>query len=66
MVTYSHTRWWSKWEVMQQLLLQFEDIKPFLTKNSDIVPTTRPKLVLFFEDVKKLHCMKIELATVVD
>ena len=61
MATYSHTRWWSKWEVMQQLLLQFGDIKPFLTKNSDIGPHTRPRLLSFFEDTRKLHHLKIEL-----
>ena len=66
MATYSHNRWWSKWEVMQQLLLQFGDIKPFLIKNSDIGPHTRPKLLSFFEDTQKLHYLKIELATVVD
>ena len=66
MATYSHTRWWSKWEVMQQLLLQFGDVKPFLTQNSDIGPHTRPKLLSFFEDTQKLHYLKIELAAVVD
>ena len=29
MAKYSHTRWWRKWEVMRQLLLQFGDIKHF-------------------------------------
>ena len=51
---------------MQQLLLQFGDIKPFLTKNSDIGPHTRPRLLSFFEDTQKLHHLKIELAAVVD
>jgi len=51
---------------MQQVLLQFEDIKPFLTKSSDIGPHTRPRLLLFFEDTQKLHYLKIELAAVVD
>ena len=58
MATYSQTRWWSKWEVMQQLLVQFGDIKPFLVKNSDIGP---PKLLFFFEDSQKLNHLKIEL-----
>lgn len=30
MTTYSATRWWSKWEVMRQLLVQFGDISLFL------------------------------------
>ena len=29
MMTYSSTRWWSKWEVMKQMLLYFGDIAPF-------------------------------------
>ena len=66
MATYSHTRWWSKWEVMQQLLVQFRDIKPFLVNNSDIGPSTRPKLLFFFDDSQKLNHLKIELAAVVD
>ena len=53
-------------EVMQQLLVQFGDIKPFLTKNSDIGPHTRPRLLSFFEYAQKLHHLKIELAAVVD
>ena len=36
MPTYSHTRWWSKWEVMNQLLIYFGDIKPFLLQHADI------------------------------
>ena len=66
MAMYSHTRWWSKWDVMQQLLLQFRDIKPFLIKNSDIGTHTGPRLLSLFEDTQKLHHLKIELADVVD
>ena len=66
MPTYSHTRWWSKWEVMQQLLVQFGDIKLFLVNNSDIGPSTRPKLLSFFDDPQKLNYLKIELAAVID
>ena len=32
-ITYSKTRWWSRWEVMNQLFWQFGDLHPFLTKN---------------------------------
>ena len=66
MATYSHTRWWSKWELMNQILVQFGDIKPFLLKNTDIGPSTRPKLLNFFEDSQKLKYLKIELVAVVD
>ena len=40
MATYSHTRWWSKWEIMSQNLVQFGDVKPFLQKNTDIGSST--------------------------
>ena len=66
MATFSHTRWWSKWELMNQLLVQFGDIKPFLLNNTDIGPSTRPKLLAFFEDSQKLQSFKIELAAVID
>ena len=66
MATYSHTRWWSKWEVMHQLLVQFGDVKQFLMKNSDVGPSTRPKLLAFFDDTQKLKHLKIELAAVID
>ena len=32
MATHSHTRRWSKWEIMSQILVQFGDVKPFLQK----------------------------------
>ena len=32
MATYSHTRWWNKWELMSQILVQFGDVKLFLQK----------------------------------
>ena len=32
------SRWWSKWEVMNQVLTQFGDIEPFLEENQDIAP----------------------------
>ena len=66
MATYSHTRWWSKWEILSQILVQFGDVKPFLQRNTDIGPSTRPKLLAFFEDSQKLNHLKIELAAVVD
>ena len=31
MPSYSATRWWSKWEILDQLLVSFGDIKLFLT-----------------------------------
>ena len=44
MRTYSATRWWSKWEVMQQLMVQFGGVEPFLIKYPDMSPATNAKL----------------------
>lgn len=41
MASYSTTRWWSKWEVMDQVLKYFGDIELFLAENDDVSPTTR-------------------------
>ena len=40
--------------------------QPFLVNNSDIGPSTRPKLLFFFDDSQKLNHLKIELAAVID
>ena len=34
MISYSATRWWSRWEVLYQLLLQFSDVELFLQNNA--------------------------------
>ena len=44
MSSYSKTRWWSRWEVMNQVLVQFGFVEPFLQRNEDIGPSTRTKL----------------------
>ena len=66
MATYSSTQWWSKWEVVKQLLEYFGDIKPFLDRNEDIGPATRPKLLSIMNDSQKLCTLKIEIAATVD
>ena len=37
--------WWSRWEIMLQVLEQFGDVEPFLQENSDFSPATRSKLL---------------------
>lgn len=44
MASYSATRWWSKWEVMDQILVQFGDIESFLTTNDSLSPASNKKL----------------------
>ena len=66
--SYSETRWWSKWEVYQQLLEQFGDVAGFLqtakAENIDL------KIVLQLQDIlsdpQRLVNLKLELAVTVD
>ena len=45
MASYCKTRWWSRWEILHQLMVQFGDIEPFLSAHSDIGPSLRSKLL---------------------
>ena len=53
-VTFSKTRWWSRWEVMYQLFLQFGDLLPFFTNNVDIGPSLHPKLLEILNDTQNI------------
>ena len=66
MASYSATRWWSKWEAMQQLLVQFGDVELFLNMHSDIAPVLNSKLLVFFKNVQKNVYLQLELAAIVD
>lgn len=67
MSSYSATRWWSKWEVVKQVMLYFGDIRPFLEENDDIGPALRPKLLNFFTgNPTTLSELQVEIAAVVD
>lgn len=65
-MSYPATRWWSRWEVFHQLLLQFGDIEFFLQKHDDLGPASRQKLMAFFQDPEKTALLKIELASIID
>ena len=62
MISYSPTRWWSRWEVYYQITVHFGDVEPFLKKNEDL-PSA--KLLSFFTDDKK-DKLQVELAPVID
>ena len=66
MATYSQTRWWSRWKIMQQVLEQFGDVEPFLQENADLSTATRAKLVEILHDLQQLLIFKVELAAIVD
>ena len=51
MASYSATRWWSKWEIFKQLMLQFGDIELFLNRNIDLDPSSLPKLLAILKSL---------------
>ena len=66
MATYSATRWWSRWEVIEQVSVQFGDVLPFLRKEGLGSATTTAKLITFFTDPQKKALLEVELATIID
>ena len=66
MGSYSATRWWSKWEIMHQVLQFFGDIQPFLAENAHMSPATRAKLLNYFSDSNKNKLLQVELAAIID
>ena len=63
---YSPTRWWSKWELIKQVMELFGDVESFLRTNEDLAPATRGKLLGYFNDMQKKVCLLIEMAVVFD
>ena len=66
MASCSATRWWSKWEIFKQLMIQFGDIEPFLNRNTDLGASSRPRLLAILSDQEKLKHLKLELAAVIN
>ena len=64
--SYSDTRWWSRWEVYNQVLLQFGDVLLFLQTHPEFSPVTTRELLQLFTNAQRLASLQIELATVVD
>ena len=63
--SYLATRWWSRFEVIKQVLSAFGDIEPFLN-TGDISPTTSNKLLEILRDLPTQRRLKIKLAMTVD
>jgi hypothetical protein len=62
--TYSATRWWSKWEVMNDLLKSFGDVCSFL--QNDELPPSKLKLLEILNDSPNNRKLQMELAMTVD
>ncbi len=66
MKTFSATRWWSRWEVMDQILTHFGDVGPFLDENKDIAPRIADHLRALLADEDDRNKLIIELCAVID
>ena len=66
MSSYSSTHWWSKWEVMSQVMVFFGDVAPFLQANPELSPTTNQKLLEMLQNHTVKAKLQVELAAVVD
>ena len=64
--SYSPTRWWSRWEVMKQLLELYGDVEAFLRTHEDLAPATRTKLLRYLDVPQRKSCIELELAVTVD
>lgn len=62
---YSATWWWSKYEVMKQLMDLFGDIEPFLERAS-VSPATIGKLLSILRNHKEKELLQVELAVTID
>ena len=62
---YSATRWWSKFEVMNQLMDLFSDVQPFLEEHTSISPATRGKLLAILQNPQEKAHLMVELAVTI-
>ena len=51
---------------MEQVLVHFGDVEPFLQENPDVSPATRSKLLQILHNPQELTSLKVELTVVVD
>ena len=63
--SYNPTRWWSKWEVMSQVMALF-GVAPFLQANPKMSPATSQKLLELLQNPTTKSFIQVELAAVVD
>ena len=61
----SDTRWWSHWEVLNQVAQYFGDVEPFLREN-DVSPICRMKPLELFDDPVSARNLELELAAMID
>ena len=59
MATYSVTRWWSCWEVIEQVSIQFGDVLLFLQREDLGSAMTNAKLVTFLQIPRRRHYLNL-------
>ena len=66
--SYSETRWWSKWEVFEQLLVQFGDVEQFLqeAEAAKFAPQIVPQIRETLSDQESRINLQLQLAAIVD
>ena len=64
--TYSETHWWSKWEVLNQVVIYFGFVKPFLWESEEICPSSHEHLLEIVDNPQKFQDLHLELATLID
>ena len=45
-----NTRWWSSWEVLNQVMEFLGDVEPFLRENENLSPVCHAGLLELFDD----------------
>ena len=66
MKSFSRTRWWSKWEMIRDILTYFADIQPFLEDITDLAPKIRDRLLPMLQDQEQKERLQLEISIVVD
>ena len=61
MQSYCPTRWWSKWEMMKQVMDYYGDVEPFLRENDHLCPATKKHLIEIFSDPDDTADLELEL-----
>ena len=64
--SYSKTRWWSKFEVMDQILSLFGDVKEFLEAAATPVGAVRRGLMNVINDLRTRAELQMQLAVTVE
>ena len=62
----SNTRWWSKWEVLNQVMKFFGDVESFLRENENLSPVCRAAQLELFDNIVTARDLDIELAALID